>query len=134
LQGASAIEKLVGEQQDPRVRVFVIWEPVLATDLGAPSTATLRRVSDTRVSQYWDKEHLVSRLLGERDRSSVVWDYVAVYQPGKVWDQVPPEPVYSRVPVIQGVDGVRDAVGKLLQATRSEGAQSSAPKAQRPKG
>jgi uncharacterized membrane protein len=26
-----------------------------------------------------DKEHLVSRLLGERDRSSVVWDCIAVY-------------------------------------------------------
>ena len=114
MQGASAIEKLLGEQHDPRVRVFVVWEPVLATDLGAPSTATLRRVSDARVSQYWDKEHLVSRLLGERDRSSVVWDYVAVYQPGKVWDQAPPEPVYSRVPVIHGIDGARDAVGKLL--------------------
>ena len=95
--------------------MFVIWEPVLATDFGAPSTATLHRASDTRVSQYWDKEHLVSRLLGERDRKSVVWDYVAVYQPGKLWDQAPPEPDYSRVPVIHGIDGASDAVGKLLQ-------------------
>ena len=62
----------------------MIWEPVLPTDFGAPSTATLRRVSDLRASQYWDKEHVVSRLLGERDRKSVVWDYVAVYQPGKL--------------------------------------------------
>ena len=95
LQGASALEKLLTEHRNPRVRVFVIWEPVLPTDFGAPSTATLRRVSDLRASQYWDKEHVVSHLLGERDRKSVVWDFVAVYQPGKLWDQAPPDASYS---------------------------------------
>ena len=37
------------------MRVFVIWEPVLSSDLFAPSTSSLKRVSDPRVSQYWDK-------------------------------------------------------------------------------
>lgn len=94
-----------------------MWEPVLPTDFGTPSTMTLKRVSDLRVSQYWDKEHLVSRLLGERDRSSVVWDYVAVYQPGKLWDHAPPEPVSSRVPVVHAIDRTRDEVRQLLQAS-----------------
>jgi hypothetical protein len=84
-------------------------------DLGAPSTATLRRVSDLRASQYWDKDHLISRLLGERDRRSVVWDYVAVYQPGTVWDQAPPEPVHSNVPVVRSINGVREAIRQLLE-------------------
>ncbi len=83
------MEKLLKEESDPNIRVFVVWEPVLPTDLGAPSTMTLKRVSDLRASQYWDKDHLVSHLLGERDPSSVVWDYVAVYEPGKVWNQAP---------------------------------------------
>jgi hypothetical protein len=115
LQGASAIQKLLDEQHDPRMRVFVIWEPILPTDLAAPSTMTLKRVSDTRASQYWDKERLVSKLLGERDSESVVWDYVAVYQPGKLWDQAPPESVYSNVPVIRAIDGAREVIRKLLQ-------------------
>ena len=76
---------------------------------------TLRRASDLRVSQYWDKEHLVSRLLGERDRSSVVWDYVAVYKPEKLWDQAPPEPASSSVPVIRAIGGTRDEIQRLLQ-------------------
>ncbi len=97
------------------MRIFVIWEPVLPTDFGAPSTATLRRASDPRVSQYWDKDHIVSRSLGERDRSSVVWDYVAVYQSGKLWDQVPPDPAYSNVPVVRAMGGTRDAVERLLK-------------------
>ena len=44
---------------------------------------------------------------------SVVWDYVAVYQPGKLWDQAQPEPAYSKVPVIRGIDGTREAIQKL---------------------
>ena len=121
LQGASALNKLLSEQRDSKIRVFVIWEPVLPTDLGAPSTMTLRRVSDLRGSQYWDKEHVVSRLLGEQDRSSVVWDYVAVYEPGKLWDQAPPQPASSGVPVIRAIGGTRDEIQRLLQSSfRSE--------------
>jgi hypothetical protein len=117
LQGASALNKLLAEQKDAGIRVLVVWEPVLPTDLGVPSTATLKRLSDPRVSQYWDKEHLVSRLLGERDRSSVVWDYVAVYQPGKLWDQAPPEPASSGVPVVHAIDKTRDAIQRQLHVT-----------------
>ncbi len=78
---------------------------------------TLKRISDLRASQYWDKEHLVSRALGERDHSSVVWDYVAVYQPGKLWDQAPPAPDYSNVPVVRSIDGTKEKVVKLLSAS-----------------
>jgi hypothetical protein len=76
---------------------------------------TLKRLSDVRVSQYWDKEHLVSQALGERDRESVVWDYVAVYEPGRLWNQVPPEPAYSSVPVVRAIDGTREAIEKQLK-------------------
>jgi len=116
LQGVSALEKLLQQKSDSKLRVFVIWEPVLPTDFGAPSTSTLKRISDPRVSQYWDKEHMLSRILGERDRSSVVWDYVAVYEPGKLWDQAPPLPLYSQRPVIRGISGTRDAFTRILTA------------------
>jgi hypothetical protein len=116
LQGASAFEKLLDEQREQNIRVFVIWEPVLPTDLFAPSTATLKRIFDTRASQYWDKERLVSHSLGERDSSSIVWDYVAVYEPGKLWEQAPPEPAYSSEPVVRAIDGTREAIKRLLQA------------------
>jgi len=109
------MQRLLNEQRDRGIRVFVIWEPVLPTDLGTPSTRTLARLSDLRASQYWDKEHLVSQSIGEKDSSSVVWDYVAVYQPGKLWNQAPPEPAYSNVPVIHGIDGTREAIQKLLR-------------------
>ena len=74
---------------------------------------TLKRISDPRASQYWDKEHLVSSSIG--DPEGVVWDYVAVYRKGKLWDKSPPEPVYSKAPVIHGIDGTRDAIQKVLR-------------------
>ena len=118
MQGASAFQKLLDEQRDQRIRVFVIWEPVLPTDLASPSTRTLARISDARANQYWDKERLISRALGETDANSIVWDYVAVYQPGKLWDQAPPEPVYSSVPVVEVIDGAREAIQKVLQESK----------------
>jgi hypothetical protein len=74
LQGASAIEEVLKEFPGKPVHAFVVWEPVLPTDWGAPSTAALNRISDGRVAQYWDKHRLVSKSMGERDKKSIVWD------------------------------------------------------------
>jgi hypothetical protein len=113
LQGASAFQKLLDEQREGKIQVFVVWEPVLPTDLAAPSTMTLKRIADPRASQYWDKEHLVSKSIGETD--GVVWDYVAVYPQGKLWEKGPPEPTYSKAPVVRAIDGTREAIQKLLR-------------------
>lgn len=114
MQGASAFQKLLDDQRDQKIRVFVVWEPVLPTDLAAPSTMTLKRLSDLRVSQYWDKEHLVSKSIGETD--GVVWDYVAVYSPGKMWEKSPPGPVFSKSPVVRAIAETRAAITKELSA------------------
>lgn len=114
LQGASAFQKLLDEQRDGKIRVFVIWEPVLPTDLAAPSTMTLKRIGDSRAAQYWDKGHLVSKSIGEDD-DGVVWDYVAVYPRGNLWEKGPPDPVYSHAPVVRAIDDTREAIRKLAQ-------------------
>ena len=111
MQGASAFQKLLDEQREGKIRVFVIWEPVLPTDLAAPSTMTLKRINDSRASQYYDKDHLVSKSIGEED---LVWDYVAVYPQGKLWEKGPPEPTYSHAPVVKGIDDAREAISKLV--------------------
>ena len=98
--------------------IFVIWEPVLPSDLFAPSTSTLNRISDARVAQYWDKPRVVSRSMGETDDSSIVWDIVFVYQPGKLWDQAPPEPSYSGGPVVDVIDETKAAIKRELETTK----------------
>src|SRR5215475_13047000 len=92
------------------VRVFVIWEPVLPTDWTSPSTATLRRISDARAAQFWDKGRLISHSMGEHDRQSIVWDYVAVYPATVMWEDHPPRALYSGGPVVRVTDEARAAL------------------------
>jgi hypothetical protein len=105
------LEEVAGEP----VRTFVIWEPVLPTDWSSPSTAALRRISDIRVTQFWDKGRLISHSMGEHNRRSVVWDYVAVYPAGPVWGDRPPQALYDGGPVVRVTEEVRAALTRALQ-------------------
>ena len=102
------------------MQVFVIWEPVLATDFVAPSTAALARIPDARVAQYWDRKRALSHLLGERNRSTVVWDYIAVYAPGTLWQDAPPKPIYSDNPVHDVIGGAKDSIQRLLVSGKTK--------------
>ena len=93
------------QQAGKQIRVFVVWEPVLPTDWWAPSTATLRRVSDGRARQYWDKGRLLSKAMGETGKKSVVWDRVIVYERGVTWSEAaPPKAAVSVGPVADVVE------------------------------
>ena len=117
MRGASALESLLETQKDSRLSVFVVWEPVLATDLSAPSTVALRRIHDARVRQYWDRNRVLSHAMGEHDRPSVVWDYIAVYKPGQFWTDAPPEPEFKGRPVVRFIDGTRKALQTIYSGT-----------------
>ena len=114
MQGASATEQLLQENNGANVRVFVVWEPVLASDFAAPSTVALARIPDVRASQYWDRKRALSHLLGEHDRSTVVWDSIAVYAPGTLWQEAPPKPVYSNGPVRDAIKGAKNSITGLI--------------------
>jgi hypothetical protein len=79
--------------------VFVIWEPVLATDWGPPAQALTANVPDRRVVQFYDRDRRLSAMLGgvahldtlALDRriafrmKDVIWDTALVYPPGVEW-------------------------------------------------
>ena len=115
MQGSSAIEDVLKSFPGKTVRAFVVWEPVLPTDWGAPSTAALNRISDTRATQYWDKDRLVSKSIGEHDRKSIVWDHIAVYAPGATWNHTPP--LFADGPVVRIVEPAREAIAKAFRFT-----------------
>jgi len=73
----------------------------------------MARIPDPRVAQYWDRERALSRLLGEHNRPTVVWDHIAVYAPGALWQDAPPNPVYSNHPVRDVINGAKDAIQHL---------------------
>lgn len=114
MQGASALQKLLTQHRDmANLRVFVVWERVLPTDLAAPSTATMGRVPDGRVSQFWDPKRLLSHAIGEHGSKSIVWDYVAIYKPGDIWAEAPPKPLYEGSPVVRVIGGAGNSLHQL---------------------
>lgn len=96
------------------VRALVVWEPVLPTDWAAPSTAALRRTSGSPTIQFWDRARLISHIFGERDRHSIVWDHVAVYPAGAIWDERPPPALYEGGPVVKVAGEFREAMVRAL--------------------
>src|SRR5271168_4078268 len=97
-----------------RVRTFVIWEPVLPTDWSSPSTAALRRISDLRAAQFWDRGRLISHSMGEHNRRTIVWDDIAVYAPGVQWEGQPPKPLFRGRTVVSVQDKARAALAEAL--------------------
>ena len=83
------------------MRVFIVWEPVLATDWGSPSRSLPGFVADPRARHYWDPDRRLSaefggvgaldRLAGARSvgfrMKDVIWDIAVVYPPGLIWGQ-----------------------------------------------
>jgi hypothetical protein len=99
------------------MKVFVVWEPVLASDWAPPGGAALARIPDPRAAQFWDRRHALSeairsagddRVLGARRlKGSIVWDYVAVFPAGVRWEDRYPVPEYAGAPVLDLVEELR---------------------------
>jgi hypothetical protein len=118
--GASALEDLLRRTPGRSLRVLVVWEPVLWSDQTPPLSSVRARLSDPRVRQVWDREHLMSaglrRVLdagraGEGgadppEQDGIVWDTVAIYPPGVIWGESLPAPAYVDGPVIRVIDEV----------------------------
>jgi hypothetical protein len=54
--------------------------------------------------------------MGEHDRPSVVWDYIAVYKPEQIWTNAAPQPEFMGRPVVRFIEGTR----KALETMNSE--------------
>jgi hypothetical protein len=94
---------------------------MLPTDWSAPSGYVLRRLSDARVQQYWDPNHVLATQMKKDagppqpaqdccERSEILWDLAAVYPTGSVWsDRMPPAVVFNG-PVVDVIDAIEKAL------------------------
>jgi hypothetical protein len=127
VRGASALQSVLETHPDPTVRVLVVWESVIPSDIAPPSTATLSRMRDPRVAQYWDPDLSLSRDIVRALRADpsrygidwdvpedfVAWDLVALFPPGTLWGDDLPVPSYYGGPLV-------DVMDELLEALRNE--------------
>jgi len=99
LRGASAIEELLKQEKSANLTILVVWEPILASDWSRPTRPVLARVSDPRVRQFWDKDHLIAKQLDQQLSSvqpkccrhaGTLWDVAALYPKGVQWGSSQP--------------------------------------------
>lgn len=93
--------------------MFAVWEPILPIDWSPPTTSALGRLSDRRVVQLWDSEHVLAKIMAEsRDQESrpdccvrkgVLWDLIAVYPARAMWGQSLPTATLFNGPVVRAV-------------------------------
>ena len=112
---------MLGNKDGSAVRVLVVWEPILITDIAPPISAVLGRLSDRRVRQFWDPDHLLSAQMRKDarppqpteeccDRRGHLWDMAAVYPPGPTWtDRLPVATVFNG-PVVDVIDSLTAAL------------------------
>ena len=92
--------------------VFAVWEPMLPTDWEAPGTSVLGRLSDRRVRQFWDPNHMVAAVLKKEEqarklhpncceRKGYLWDLTAAYAPQTHWGDSLPLPLLFNGPVVK---------------------------------
>ena len=104
-------------------RVFVVWEPIIASDFAPPTTPVLGRTSDRRVRQYWDREHVLAARMAadarapqpEQDccvRKGVLWDLAAVYPKGAMWEDRMPTATVFNGPVVDIVEAIDAALSE----------------------
>jgi len=130
VRGASALDQLLAEFPEARLRVQVVWEPVLKSDIAAPLTRVLGLLKDRRVTQYWDPDRVVSTDLvrsvnGAPSRYGreealppdfIAWDVVAVFSSTAKWESDLPTPVHYDGPVVHAIDATRKAITDALAA------------------
>ena len=119
MRGASAIEELLKELPADKLRVFVVWEPILPSDWQRPTGPVLALLSDLRVSQYWDKDHLIAKLVRDHlspdepdccTHNGILWDMVALYPKHSTLNV---KPAFVAGPVRHVTDRTRKRLGEM---------------------
>lgn len=100
---------------------------MLPTDWSAPSTFVLRRLSDLRAQQYWDKDHDLAHRMAQDARppqptqdccirSKTLWDLAAVYPAGAKWTDKMPIAIFFDGPVVDVIEGIEKAISEQKPA------------------
>ena len=81
---------------DPRLKGFVVWLPMLPTDSEQAAGAQAGSFVDARVAQQWDGERASGTLLAKTlGLKSSAWDVYLLYGPGVRWTgDNPPAPTF----------------------------------------
>jgi hypothetical protein len=125
VRGASALGELLARHPHTRVRVLVVWEPVLDGDVGPPAAAARAPLRDPRVVEVWDRGRWLSPHAMARAAQlaraagapppppdAIAWDFVAIFPPGTTWSEPFPIPSWHGEPVVRSLARVEEVLDK----------------------
>ncbi len=101
IKGYRYMRKILDEVQDERLRMYVVWEPMLSADTKKLAAKMSRRAKDPRmVYQAWDEGRITGQkwtsIMHESDArwqaSGPAWDVYFLYDAGAVWSPDAPTP------------------------------------------
>jgi hypothetical protein len=110
---------------DERLKVYVVWTPVLREDDRQAAVKAIGEVSDERASHFWDADKSLGFALGKtvtlpRERE-LAWDVYFVFNAQAEWGDTPPKPtdwMHQLGTDERKLDGekLRASIEKLLQS------------------
>lgn len=82
--------------KDEKIKVYVVWTPVLLEDNRPSAVQAIGHVSDQRAVHFWDADKSLGRGLGKivtlpRERK-LAWDVYFAFDPKATWGDGPPKP------------------------------------------
>jgi hypothetical protein len=83
---------------DPAVRVYVVWVPMLEMDEAAAVAEAMKYMPDQRVSHFWDAKGVLKEAYAnvlQFDEGQPAWDVYFAYGRDAEWKaDRPPDPTY----------------------------------------
>ncbi len=84
-------DKILSVVKNEKVKVYVVWTPVLSEDTGQAAAKAVEIVSDERASHFWDGDKSLGFLLGKtvtlpRERK-LAWDVYFVFDVKTKWGE-----------------------------------------------
>ena len=127
--GSAALQKTLATLDGP-ITLLAVWEPIFDKD-PAPTRKLLGNITDRRVLQLWDPDHVISdemrasevahpgSLPQARTRtnnvdSGIMYDTVVIFPAGARWEATLPAPEYLEVGLEAILPKVREHLAKLI--------------------
>ena len=95
LQGASQVQEILQEHPDAKIKILVLWSPILKGDSESKVIDATVYLSDGRAEHFWDLWSFGVRLYTKQLRypkGDIAWDIFVVYKPFLAWTKTTPDP------------------------------------------
>lgn len=97
IKGYRYLRKILDEVPDERLKMYVVWEPMLSGDSKELAARMSRKARDPRmVYQAWDNERVTGKTWqASMELQGIAWDVYFLYRPETEWSEDgPSQPDY----------------------------------------